>query len=253
MAAMRKASRRSASVFGAGVFLAAVLARAAAAQPAETPVGLPAHAMLEDPFNRSVVFDELELYGGDDLRWDASAWLGYAFNRLTIRTEGERSDGDTERAELQLLFTHAFTRWWDVVAGARQDFEPGRSRSWGAVGIQGLAPQRFGLEATAFVGEGGATAARLEGEYELKITSRWILQPQLEVNWHGRSDPARRIGSGLSNAELGLRLRYEFRRELAPYVGLTRERMFGATADLAQTAGLAADDSSFVAGIRLRF
>jgi copper resistance protein B len=237
----------------AGVFLAAGLAAGAAAQTAETPVGLPAHAMLEDPFNRSVLFDELELHDGDDLRWDASAWLGYAFNRLTIRTEGERSSGNTQRAELQLLWTHAFTRWWDIVAGAREDFEPGPSRNWAAVGIQGLAPYRFGLEATAFIGEGGATAARLEGEYELKITRRWILQPQLEVNWYGQSDPARRLGSGLSSAELGLRLRYEFRRELAPYVGLIRERMFGATADLAQASGLPADDSSFVAGIRLRF
>jgi copper resistance protein B len=235
---------------------AALLAASAlaGAQPeTPTPADVPAHEMLEDPFNRSVLFDELELRDGNDLRWDADAWLGYAFNRLTIRTEGERVDGDTERAELQLLWTHAVAPWWDVVAGARADFEPGPSRTWAAIGISGLAPYRFGLEVTAFVGEGGATAARVEGEYELNITSRWILQPQLELSWYGQSDPQRGLGSGLSSAEAGLRLRYEIRREVAPYVGLVRVRRFGTTADFARAGGLDADDSSFVAGIRLRF
>lgn len=232
---------------------AVVVAAGARAQSAETPVGLPAHEMLEDPFNRSLLFDELELRDGDDLSWDADAWLGYAFNRFTIRTEGERVDGKTERAELELLFTHAVARWWDVVGGARADFEPGPSRNWAAVGIQGLAPYGFGLQATAFVGEGGATAARLAGEYELKITSRWILQPQLELNWYGQSEPDRRLGSGLSSVEAGLRLRYEFRREVAPYLGLVRERRLGTTADFVRAAGADADDSSLVAGIRLRF
>jgi copper resistance protein B len=225
----------------------------ASAQSAATPGGLPAHEMLEDPFNRSLVFDELELRGGDDLSWDADAWLGYAFNRFTIRTEGERADGETERAELELLWTRAVARWWDVVAGARADFEPGPSQKWAAVGIQGLAPYGFGLQATAFIGESRATAVRLEGEYELKITSRWVLQPQLELNWYGQSDPARRLGSGLSSVEAALRLRYEFRREVAPYLGLVRERLFGTTADFARAAGADADDSSLVAGIRLRF
>jgi copper resistance protein B len=209
--------------------------------------------MLEDPFNRSVLFDQLELYDSDSLRWDATAWLGYAFNRLAIRTEGERVDGDTERAELELLWSHSFARWWDVVAGARSDFEPGSSRNWAAIGIQGLSPYRFELEGTTYVGEGGDVAARFEGEYELLITSRLILQPQLELNWYGQSDPERRIGSGLSSVEAGLRLRYEFRREVAPYVGLVRERLVGSTADLARADGLDPEDTSLVAGIRLRF
>ena len=225
----------------------------ALAQSAETPVGLPVHEMLEDPFNRAVVLDELEVHDGDDLSWDANAWFGYAFNRFAVRTEGERADGDTEKAELQLLWTHPFARWWDVVAGARADFEPGSSRSWAAVGVQGLSPYRFALEATAFVGENGDTAARFEGEYELLITNRLILQPQLELNWYGQADQERRIGAGLSSVEAGLRLRYEFRREIAPYVGLVRERLVGSTADFARAEGLDPDDTSLVAGIRLRF
>jgi copper resistance protein B len=209
--------------------------------------------MVEDPFNRAVLFDELELHDKDDLSWDASAWMGHSFNRFALRTEGERTDGETERAELQLLWTHAFARWWDVVAGARADFEPASARNWAVFGVQGLAPYRFELEATAFVGESGDTAARFEGEYELLITNRLILQPQLELNWYGQSDPRRRLGSGLSSVEAGLRLRYEFRREVAPYVGLVRERLVGDTADFARSAGLDPDDSSLVAGIRLRF
>ena len=237
----------------AAVVVAAALAGHVAAQDAAEPVGLPAHEMLEDPFNRSVVFDELELYESDDLRWDASAWLGYSFNRLTVRTQGERNDGDTERAELQLLWTHAFARWWDAVAGARADFEPGASRNWAAFGVQGLAPYRLALEATAFVGESGDTAARFEAERDFLVARRVILQPQLELNWYGQTDRERRVGSGLASIEAGVRVRFELRREVAPYIGLVRERFVGTTADFARAAGRDADDSSVVAGIRLRF
>jgi copper resistance protein B len=237
----------------AAVAVAVAIAGRVAAQDATEPVDLPAHAMLEDPFNRSVVFDELELYGSDDLRWDASAWLGYSFDRFTVRTEGEKRDGQTERAELQLLWTHAFARWWDVVAGARADFEPGSSRNWAVLGVQGLAPYRLALEATVFVGGSGDTAARFEVERDFLIARRVILQPQLELNWYGQTDRERRVGSGLSSVEAGLRLRYEFRREAAPYIGLVRERLVGSSADFARSFGRAPDDSSLVAGIRLRF
>jgi copper resistance protein B len=254
MAVMRRVDRRFAwvSVVAAATLVAVSPARVWA-QSAETPLGLPVHETLEDPFNRSVLFDELELHDSDNPSWDATAWLGYAFNRLAIRTEGERVDGDTERAELELLWSHSFARWWDVVAGARADFEPGPSRNWAAFGIQGLAPYRFELEGTTYVGDGGDIAARFEGEYDLLITSRLILQPQLELNWYGQSDLERRIGSGLSSVEAGLRLRYEFRREVAPYVGLVRERLAGSTADFARADGLDPEDTSLVAGIRLRF
>ena len=217
------------------------------------PPGLPAHSMLEDPFNRSFLFDELEMHESDELAWDATFWAGRSFDKLAVRTEGEKSGGSTERAELELLWSHSVARWWDVVAGARGDFEPGATQSWAAFGIQGLAPYRFDLEATAYVGDGGRAAVRFEGEYELLITQRLILQPQLELNWYGQSDASRGIGSGLSTAEAALRLRYEFRRELAPYVGLVRERKFGTTADYARGEGEDADDTRLVAGIRLRF
>jgi copper resistance protein B len=220
------------------------------------PVGVPRHESLEDPFNRAFKIDELEVLDADDAtvqRWDVDMWAGYSLNKLTIRTEGEQSDGDTEHAELQLLWTHSVARWWDVVAGTRTDFAPGSDKSWAAFGIQGLAPYRFDLEATAYVSEGGDTAARIEAGYDLLITSRLILQPQIEVNWFGQSDASRGYGSGLSSGEAALRLRYEIRRELAPYVGLVHERLWGETADAALAAGRDPDDTSLVAGVRLRF
>ena len=249
---MQIRDRETCTRLATGALLLA-LATVAQAQEAETSAGVPTHSMLEDPFNRSFLFDELEMHDSDDLAWDATLWAGYSFNKLAVRTEGEKSGGDTERAELELLWSHSVARWWDVVAGARADFEPGATQAWSAFGVQGLAPHRFALEATAYLADGGRSAARFEGEYELLITQRWILQPQLELNWYGQSDASRGIGSGLSTAEAALRLRYELRRELAPYVGLVRERKFGTTADYARAEGGDADDTRLVAGLRLRF
>jgi copper resistance protein B len=212
--------------------------------------------MPEDPFNTFMRFDRLEAQDADDgdvLSWDFRGWAGRNANRLWVRSEGERQSGTTERAELQLLWGRPVARWWDVVAGARQDFQPAPSQSWAAFGIQGLAPYRFEVEATAFVGDGGRSAARFEAEYELLITNRLILQPLVELNWYGQDDAARGIGSGLASAESGVRLRYEIRREIAPYVGLTRERMFGRTANFARAAGIDTRETSWVVGIRLWF
>ena len=219
-------------------------------------LGEHSHGMLEDPFNRSVRIDELESRqadGDDVLAWKAHAWVGRAFDKLAIRTEGEEQGGDTQRAELQLLWSHTMTRWWDLVAGARTDFQPTPSRTWAAVGVAGIAPYRFDIEATAFFADGGDSAARVEATYELSITQRWILEPRLELDWFGQDDPALGIGSGLSRGEGGLRIRYEIRREVAPYAGLVRDRKFGGTADLAVAAGDDPKDTRLVIGLRLRF
>jgi copper resistance protein B len=218
--------------------------------------GAHSHGMLEDPFDYSVRVDELETRegeGNDPFAWEARAWLGRSFDKLAIRTEGEQRGDDTDRAELELLWAHTFARWWDVVAGARADFEPSPSRTWAAVGIQGVAPYRFDIEATAYLGDGGDSAARVEATYELLITQRWILEPRLELDWYGQDDPRIGVASGLARGEGGLRVRYEIRREVAPYVGLVRERKFGGTADLAAAAGDDPSDTRLVVGLRLRF
>lgn len=219
--------------------------------------GMDAAAMMpEDPFNTFMLLDRLETQradGANALDWDFEGWAGTNANRLWIRSEGERRDGDTHHAELEILYGRPVARWWDVVAGVREDFAPGPSRSWAAFGIKGLAPYRFEVEATAFVGEGGAAAARFESRYEFLITNRLILQPLVEADWYSQDDVPRNTGSGLASAEWGLRLRYEFRREVAPYVGVTRERLFGDTADLARARGTDTRETRLVAGVRLWF
>jgi copper resistance protein B len=216
-----------------------------------------AHDMMgENPFNTFVLFDQLETQDaerGSQPGWNARAWAGRDLSKLWIRSEGSRVSGRTEHAELELLWGRRFARWWDWVAGARTDLRPGPAQNWAAFGVQGLAPYRFELEATAYVGDGGRSAARFETEYELLVTNRLILQPRIEMNWYSSDDPARGIGSGLAGVDAGLRLRYEIRREIAPYVGIVQERKFGATAELARNRGEETRDTRFVAGIRFWF
>nr|BFE94737.1 hypothetical protein GCM10020185_52730 [Pseudomonas brassicacearum subsp. brassicacearum] len=172
---------------------------------------------------------------------------------MWLRSEGERLNGKTEEAELQALWGHAISPWWDVVAGVRQDFKPGDPQTWAAFGVQGMALYNFEAEATAFIGEGGQSAARLEGDYDILLTNRLILQPTAEVNFYGKNDPARGVGSGLSDTELGVRLRYEIRREFAPYIGVTWNRVYGNTADYAREEGEDRSEARLVLGVRMWF
>jgi copper resistance protein B len=214
------------------------------------------HAAHDSDIHYLVLFDQLEWQDADDsevVAWDVTAWVGGDIDRLWLRSEGERSDDTTEMLEAEALWGHAFARWWDFVAGVRQDFDPGPSRTWAAFGVQGIAPYKFDVRAIAYVGDAGRTAAKLEAEYELLLTNRWVLQPLIELNVHGEDDPQRGIGSGFSTSEVALRLRYEIRREFAPYVGVTWDRKWGETADLARQAGEAVEDTRWVAGLRIWF
>jgi len=216
-----------------------------------------AHGMHHAPERNSfVLFDRLEavdLDHGSGEAWEAQAWIGSDLNRLWLRSEGEREDGRTEAADLEVLYGRSVSPWWDVVAGVKHDFKPGDSRDWAAFGVQGLAPYKFELSATAYVGESGATAATVEAEYEVLLTNRLILQPRVEIEAFGKDDPARGLGSGLSTMEAGLRLRYEFTRQFAPYVGVAWERAYGGTADHRRIEGEAVEDTRFLAGVRLWF
>jgi copper resistance protein B len=211
--------------------------------------------MLENPVNKLVLLDRLEWHDAPDdpLTWDLDAWIGRDLAKVWIRSEGERRDDATERAELEVLWGKSFARWWELVAGARYDAQPGPERSWAAFGFRGTTPYRFDIEATTYVGEGGDAAVRFKGQYDLLVTNRVVLKPLLELDWHGQSDAARGVGAGLSEGELGLRLHYEIRREVAPYVGLVHVRSFGRTADFARAAGREPNDTRLIAGIRLWF
>jgi copper resistance protein B len=202
-----------------------------------------------------VMLDRLEWRDAEvsTYEWEAAAWYGGDFNKVWLVTEGEHADGATDDARVELLWDRILTAWWSTRVGAREDFGEGPTRDWLALGIAGLAPGFFELEAMAFVGDGGRTALRLSGDYDLLISQRLVLQPEAELNFHGSDDPERLIGSGLSDLELGLRLRYEFSRQFAPYLGVSWSKRFGDSADLAQAAGVDSDEVSWVAGIRAWF
>lgn len=203
--------------------------------------------MHDDAMFGMLKVDQFERAKGDDdaTRWDIDAWYGGDFNKIWLRSEGERSATEDERVEL--FWDHAFASYWDWQLGARHDFGTGPSRDWAAVGVQGLAPYWFEIEATAYVGDQGRTAARVRAEYEILFTQRLILQPELEINVYGKSDPQRDVRAGLSDADFGLRLRYEFCREVAPYVGVVWTHRF------ADIAGRDATDTQIVAGLRFWF
>ncbi len=202
-----------------------------------------------------VAFDQFEWRennGRDALFWDGRAWYGNDYDKALLKTEGERIAGDYE-GSAELLWDRVVSRWWSFQAGISHDFAAGPSRTWAAFGVQGLAPYWFEIEALAYVGEQGRTAASFSAEYEMFLTQRLVLQPKLEFKLYGKDDPANGIGSGFSDAEAGLRLRYEFRREFAPYVGAVWARKFGETADLARQHGDEPDELQFVAGVRVWF
>jgi len=203
-----------------------------------------------------VLLDQLEWRGGSGEQsgfWEGNASYGDDYNKVLFRTEGRRTDGFTEDARAELFWDHIITRWWNTHVGVRQDFGDGPPRTWGAAGLEGLSAYWFNIEATAYVGEQSRTAARFRAEYELLFTQRLILQPEFEANWYGKSDPERGLGSGISGIDLGLRLRYEFRREFAPYIGVAWLRRYGETADFAGARGQDASEVQFVAGLRLWF
>jgi len=219
------------------------------------PPGMEGHAVHDRKFNFYVLFDHLEWQGAADggARIENTSWFGGDINRGWLRLDAESREGRLEDASVDVLWGHSFSRWWDVVAGVRQDVRPGDPQTWAAAGVQGLAPQWFEVELTGYVGGGGRTAARLEVEYELLLTNRLILQPLLKIELYGKDDPERGLGAGLSSIEPALRLRYEIRRELAPYVGVTWDRKLFGTADLARRAGDEAGQARLAFGLRTWF
>ena len=218
---------------------------------------MPGLDMHDNPPVAMLLLDRLELVhprdGGNAVVIDGQAWYGTNFNKLWLKFEGDRSEGRLQDLRTEALWDHAVATYWDTQVGVRHDFGVGPGRTWAAFGIEGLAPYWFETQATFYVGQSGRTAARVEFEYEELLTQRLILQPRLEANFYGTDDPQRGIGSGLSDVEAGLRLRYEIRREFAPYVGVVWTQNFGRTADFARTKGERADDLQFVAGFRIWF
>ncbi len=192
--------------------------------------------------------------GADTFYWEAQGWLGGDTNKAWLKTRGEQViDGALEQAEVQLLYSRNVADFWDFQVGVRHDFEPQPNRTFGAIGFHGLAPYFFEVDTAMFVSEKGEVSFRLEGEYELLLTQRLILQPKFETNLAVQEVRERGIGSGFNDVELGLRLRYEITRKFAPYIGVSWEKALGQTADFVRDEGEDTSVLGFVGGIRFWF
>lgn len=213
------------------------------------------HMHGSTPFGMLLI-DQLEAFHGRDgngQSWEAEGWYGNDENKLWVRTEGERSRGKLEDGDLEAFWNHNIATFWSTQLGVRQELGEGPNRSWAAFGVQGLAPYWFEVEATGYVGASGRTAVRLRADYDMLFTQRLILQPEAEINLYGKNDPQRRIGSGVSDVQFGLRLRYEIRRQFAPYIGVNWVRRLGTTADYARQDHQPILDRQIVAGVRIWF
>ena len=192
--------------------------------------------------------------GRDGYRWDGEGWFGGDINRLVIKSEGAGNFGEgPDDAEVQALYSRAIGPYFNLQAGLRHDFTPNPSRTYATVGFEGLAPYWFEVEGALFLSDKGDVLGRIEGYYDQRITQRLILQPRAELNLAAQDVPENGIGAGLSDIELGLRLRYETAREFAPYVGVSWDRKLGDTADFARAAGEDPSSTSLVLGIRAWF
>ena len=204
----------------------------------------------------SLLVDRLEAVRTSDntsAAYDILAWYGRDYDRAVLKSEGDYDNGAMEEASTELLWGHAITAYWNSELGLRYDSGEGPNRTWLAFGVQGLAPYWFETNATGYIGQDGRSAMKLEAEYEMLFTQKLILQPRIEADIYGKDDTERGTGSGLSQVTAGLRLRYEIRREFAPYVGIEWAGLFSKTADFARAAGLDSKKTRVVAGIRFWF
>jgi copper resistance protein B len=206
----------------------------------------------------AVLIDTLEASfddGEEGYSWNAQGWTGGDINRFWWKTEGEGAfDGKLHDAEVQALYSRAVAPFWDVQAGVRQDIRPdGDDTTHLTVGVQGVAPYWFEMSAAAFLSTDGDLTARAEAEYDQRLTQKWILQPAIEVALSASDIPELEMGSGLTSVTAGLRLRYEIRKEFAPYVGVEWSRSFGDTADYARARGDDVEATRFVVGIKAWF
>ena len=215
-----------------------------------------AAGMEDDPIVTKVMIDQLETRitdGDDPLVLEAQAWIGEDLNKFVIKADVEQVKGVTEELELQALYSRAVDPYWDFQVGIRQDQKPIPSRNWLALGFQGLAPYWFEIDSTLFIGESEQVGLRFSAEYEWMITQRWVLSPEIEFNIHSKDDEATGTGSGLSDSQLGIRLRYEVKREFAPYIGVNWNNKYGNTATFAKNDGEKVSSTQVVVGVRAWF
>ena len=235
------------------LFAAPVEAQMAMGGPsAAAPFGAPVD---DEHVFYHLLFDQLEGRFGRDssFRWEGEGWAGTDMNRVVLKSEGTVTKGVMEEGDQELLYARPISTYFNVQGGLRYDLDSAPGRGWAAFGIEGLAPLFFHVSATGYVSDHGNLAGKLEGSYDLLLTQTLILQPQMEMNFYSKADPARMIGAGFSDLDAGLRLRYEIRRKFAPYIGVSYENKFGDSARFARLAGEQLSDLRFSAGVRVWF
>jgi copper resistance protein B len=213
-------------------------------------------AVMDDPILYHMQLDQFEgrTNGSDNaFRWDGEGWIGTDTNRLWIKSEGFVNQGTVSDGDQEALYDRPIPRlrYFDGQVGVRADLDSGPAREWAALGIEGLAPYFFEFAPTLYIRDGGNVAGRVNGSYDVLITQRWIVQPQAELNFYSKDDPARGIGSGFSDLDAGIRLRYEVRRKFAPYIGFAYSGKYGGTATYARRAGETVSNPTFVFGLRI--
>jgi copper resistance protein B len=203
------------------------------------------------------VLDQLEdRWNGrnNEFRYDGQAWTGTDLNKLWFKSEGTlTSDGRFTDGQHEILYDRAISSYFDLQAGLRVDLDSAVTRTWAALGVEGLSLYFFDFEATGYVSDRGRFAARIQAYYDLLITQRLILQPQVELNLYSKYDQAAGTGSGLSDIDTGLRLRYEITRKFAPYIGVAYGGRFYQSSVLARRTGETPSGLRFTFGVRTWF
>ena len=255
---------------GAGLGLAVLIAIAiptcAPAQAQVTAAGAPSSPPTvaepwAPPINDNMIishgwFDQLEQRTNgvqNEFRWEGEGYVGTDMNKLWFKSEGVVQQGQASDGQQEVLYDRPipYLRYFDAQAGVRYDWDSDPGRTWGAIGVEGLAPYFFELAPTFYFSNRGRLAGRVEGSYDLMITQRLIAQPQFEINIYSKSDPSRGIGSGLSDLDTGLRIRYEISRKFAPYLGFAYTQDFGETATFALNNHETVHNPRFIFGARV--
>jgi len=207
-------------------------------------------SMGDNPLFAKLTIDELERQDNDEKNtaWDTNLWIGYDLDKLYFYTEGEKPKDGTTESENQLVYSRAIAPYWDIQFGVGYDKTEEDSQTWGVVALQGLAPYFFETRGALLIGDSGNVGLRLEAEYEALLTQKLILTPSIATDLYSKDNLSMGLGKGLSNITAGARLRYEIRREFAPYVGVEWSKNFGNTADISPL-----DETYAVAGVRIWF
>ena len=227
----------------------------------ETPKDWPSPVV--DTLNCIVLFDRLEVARNNREEnigvWDMVAWYGGDTYRLYFKSEGENKQDDGEPTDIEraeLLASKLIAPFWEIQAGLGTRgtlTSESNMENYAVISLYGLAPYQFEMDNSLIVNEDGDISFAVEAEYEVRMTQTSYLQPRLAISGSLTESTRFDRQSGFNSIRLGLRYRYEFSREFAPYVGMYWSRALGNTADVAELAGESVSETGFVLGARFWF